>query len=1066
MAKKKTRKAAGKSKKVTTRKKSRPRKKTTKKATKKRARKTSSYFLSDVETEALLSAGLEDQHDKLIQTLGRENFDELRSLLKQRRQASTARFFGKRGRVILLPGILGSTMGTKSNLIWLDPIDLAKGHFTKLKLPDSGKYDSLGVIPFQYTMLKLRLEIAGYDAEFFHYDWRQSLDTLGDRLAKRLEKEDDGVSLVAHSMGGLVSRMAMATLPTEKISKLIMMGTPNYGSFVPALVIRENHDTIWTVSKIDFQNGTRDFAETFNSFHGLMQMLPRDPRSSGLDLYDMENWPIGDRLVPVPSMLQRAKEVTEKLLPEDDPRCHAIVGFNQETVVGVNLTDDNSQFVYQRSLDGDATVPAALSVMDESRTWYVNDSHTGMVNNRSVAGAIKQLLSGQRVTKLKSTKPSLERTRLAPLTEREWMIPEQSKKELSDWTDTELRELAPGFISSQAGTDIDRDDAAENAGEVVHQPKDVELNNLILSRRKQERFEINLAYGDVSQLKTRALVLGMFQAVKPTGPAAVLDRLLDGTISEFVDRHMFSARVGEVQIIPTIRQDVRCELIVLAGLGAFDQFSEDVMRRVAENVGRCLLRSHIDEIGTVLVGSNSKLSIEQSMRALLGGFFNSIKDSPEDLSRTFRGVTVCEFDKTRFKQVKNTIYGLASTGLFENHEVVLDEMELESTAPIRTRTRSDAEEDPVYLIARSEGRFTEDDEETVDSGTTILNLSVLRASGKGAVVSENVELDNSVIEDLTDLVARRAPASVEEYGKQWAELILTDEIREVREILLNQSEHHLAIVHDRFASKIPWEALHIRGAGAGVWSAAAHKGVSRRYLAQNMAAAAWLNERRQGELLDVLLVIDPTEDLPGAEIEGQHLSDLLSDHSSIRIETVKGHEATKERLMTEFSSGSYDVVHYAGHAYFDRESPSNSGVVCAGEQVLSGRDLLGINNLPLLMFFNACEAARVRKRGPERYEVIKNIETAEVSRANTGLAEAFLRGGVANYIGTFWPVNDNGAKQFAKVFYQFLLDGQPIGDAVQAGRNELKTNGNQDWANYILFGDPWFRLRIQTGQNE
>ena len=172
----------------------------------------------------------------------------------------------------------------------------------------------------------------------------------------------------------------------------------------------------------------------------------------------------------------------------------------------------------------------------------------------------------------------------------------------------------------------------------------------------------------------------MFQAIKPTGPAAVLDRLLDGTISEFVDRRMFGAKVGEVQIIPTNRQEVRCELIVLAGMGAFDQFSEKVMRRVAENVGRCLLRSHIDEIGTVLVGSNSKLTIEESMRALLGGFFNSIKDSPTRLRRTFRGVTVCEFDQSRFKQIKNTIYSLASTGLFEDHEVVLDEMQLDSTA--------------------------------------------------------------------------------------------------------------------------------------------------------------------------------------------------------------------------------------------------------------------------------------------------------------------------------------------------------------------------------------------------
>jgi CHAT domain-containing protein len=85
----------------------------------------------------------------------------------------------------------------------------------------------------------------------------------------------------------------------------------------------------------------------------------------------------------------------------------------------------------------------------------------------------------------------------------------------------------------------------------------------------------------------------------------------------------------------------------------------------------------------------------------------------------------------------------------------------------------------------------------------------------------------------------------------------------------------------------------------------------------------------------------------------------------------------------------------------------------------------------MLVFFNACEAGRVR-RGKDRKKSELGI-TKRVERA-VGLAEAFLRGGVANYVGTYWPVGDASAKRFAETFYKRLLEGQSIGQALQEGR--------------------------------
>jgi CHAT domain-containing protein len=75
-----------------------------------------------------------------------------------------------------------------------------------------------------------------------------------------------------------------------------------------------------------------------------------------------------------------------------------------------------------------------------------------------------------------------------------------------------------------------------------------------------------------------------------------------------------------------------------------------------------------------------------------------------------------------------------------------------------------------------------------------------------------------------------------------------------------------------------------------------------------------------------------------------------------------------------------------------------------------------------------------------------------------GLAEAFLRGGVANYVGTYWPVGDASAKDFAETFYTDLIKGQTIGNALNTARQAI-ADTSVDWADYIHYGDFNFTLK-------
>ena len=71
-----------------------------------------------------------------------------------------------------------------------------------------------------------------------------------------------------------------------------------------------------------------------------------------------------------------------------------------------------------------------------------------------------------------------------------------------------------------------------------------------------------------------------------------------------------------------------------------------------------------------------------------------------------------------------------------------------------------------------------------------------------------------------------------------------------------------------------------------------------------------------------------------------------------------------------------------------------------------------------------------------------------------------MRGGVANYIGTYWPVGDKAAYAFAEKFYGAIIAGDSLGDALCKARQGLLAKKEGDWGDYIHFGNPLFRIML------
>jgi CHAT domain-containing protein len=221
-------------------------------------------------------------------------------------------------------------------------------------------------------------------------------------------------------------------------------------------------------------------------------------------------------------------------------------------------------------------------------------------------------------------------------------------------------------------------------------------------------------------------------------------------------------------------------------------------------------------------------------------------------------------------------------------------------------------------------------------------------------------------------------------------------------------------------------------------------GVVRRLQVSGVGAEAGLRRPPHIGNLKVLLVENPTEDLPGAKTEAAAVRSALAD-TGVELDELQGKEATVGAIMQALTGGSIDILHYCGHAFFEGPGETQSGLLCANKEKLTLKDLRALTTVPRVAFVNACQGGRMRGARDD------------VPRGQA-FAEFFLRAGIDAYLGTFWLVSDDGAEAFAHEVYQALAQGVELGAAVVRGRRCLHQQKNPDWANYLLYGDSSFVL--------
>lgn len=404
---------------------------------------TEDRITNDPDIETFLNAKLSEKCEKVLDDtlapklrdyFGSDAYDELRKLSAERAAAKKGHLgINIPPNLIFIPGVMGSLLSSgRGGIWWIDA--RARNYINELRLSPDGVSD----IKPEYRLRPVEVDISympffvAVDArddlnyESFAYDWRKPLATSAGALRDMVNRlytdnGDEPIHVVAHSMGGLMLRVALAKHGDEiwpKIDRIVFIGTPHYGA--PAIAgYLKNH--LWGFELMALLGLYLD-RDTFRSLWGVLGMLPAprgiypgtrdndatlwsesDPDDAyvhpcaNFDMYNAEQWKLDlstEQTAHLQKVLDGAKvfhrelyEAHEKLKREQLNKMAVIAGVGYETLFRLTYEKrfwglwESTQKVTKRSMgnmhrDGDGRVPVASATLENvGDTRYVKGIH-------------------------------------------------------------------------------------------------------------------------------------------------------------------------------------------------------------------------------------------------------------------------------------------------------------------------------------------------------------------------------------------------------------------------------------------------------------------------------------------------------------------------------------------------------------------------------------------------------------------------------------------------------------------------------------------------------------------
>jgi pimeloyl-ACP methyl ester carboxylesterase len=324
--------------------------------------------------------------------------------------------------VILVPGIMGSELRRGTELVWPGPLESLLLPYRKMDALTGDDLVATDVIRTyslskQYQALIDDLDACGFREEsdpptlfVCAYDWRRANERAAEVLADRVDaavashKGGAAVSLVAHSMGGLVSRHYLesgrfADRPGfRSVRSLITLATPHRGAAVALPRLLGQEKMLW-LNKEQVRQVVSDAR-----FPGAYQLLPpaREPFAwdqapgSEYGTFDIHGGAAELGLSAANLEAARAFHATLDLARRPEGvRYFCFSGTRQTTTSLVHIDRVGKQLAVRKvevEGGGDGTVPGWSSALPGVQGMPVGGEHSTIYKTRDLRRTLAVLL--------------------------------------------------------------------------------------------------------------------------------------------------------------------------------------------------------------------------------------------------------------------------------------------------------------------------------------------------------------------------------------------------------------------------------------------------------------------------------------------------------------------------------------------------------------------------------------------------------------------------------------------------------------------------------------------------
>lgn len=213
-----------------------------------------------------------------------------------------------------------------------------------------------------------------------------------------------------------------------------------------------------------------------------------------------------------------------------------------------------------------------------------------------------------------------------------------------------------------------------------------------------------------------------------------------------------------------------------------------------------------------------------------------------------------------------------------------------------------------------------------------------------------------------------------------------------------------------------------------------------------------------------LLIGDPNENLPGARREVEEIYELYVGAQAASCKMLVGADATPEAVQGELDRTHFDIVHFAGHAWYDAQEVY---LALSGDVRMTANGLRPMlcRQPPAVLFLNSHFTAFVPPGVASDHP--SDLSFASPIKPRVGGWPGFMQlaslAGVGAFIGCFGQPDDDAAADLAVEVHRRLLAGAAVAGALFGARRKVVESTNTSLL-YSLSGASEVRLLVRGRQ--